>query len=110
MATATVPAFASNPRIPRHRQLLSYRSIWSVLSAWSVLSIASAASFLSVGSFASILSIGSSKSVLSIGSHGGLDSPKQRNPIKRGLRLRATHGCGCPALHRSNCAILECPT
>ena len=53
------------------RGSLSYRSLWSVLSAWSVLSVASAASLLSVGSFASILSIGSSNSVLSIGSHGG---------------------------------------
>ena len=53
------------------RRSLSYRSLWSVLSASSVLSVASAASFLSIGSFASILSIGSSNSVLSIGSDGG---------------------------------------
>ena len=53
------------------RRSLSYRSLWSVLSASSVLSVASAASLLSIGSFASILSIGSSNSVLSIGSDGG---------------------------------------
>jgi hypothetical protein len=53
------------------RRSLSYRSLWSVLSASSVLSVASAVSLLSVGSFASILSIGSSNSVLSIGSDGG---------------------------------------
>ena len=53
------------------RRSLSYRSLWSVLSASSVLSVASAASVLSIGSFASILSIGSSNSVLSVGSDGG---------------------------------------
>jgi hypothetical protein len=53
------------------RSPLSYRSLWSVLSASSVLSVASAASLLSIGSFASILSIGSSNSILSIGSDGG---------------------------------------
>ena len=65
------------------RRSLSYRSLWSVLSAWSVLSVASAASLLSVGSFASILSIGSSNSVLSIGSHGGfLSIGAPRRPPK----------------------------
>ena len=53
------------------RRSLSYRSLWSVLSASSVLSVASAASVLSIGSFASILSIGSSNSILSVGSDGG---------------------------------------
>jgi hypothetical protein len=53
------------------RRSLSYRSMWSVLSAVSLLSVASAASLLSIGSFASILSIGSSCSCLSIGSDGG---------------------------------------
>ena len=53
------------------RRSLSYRSLWSVLSASSVLCVGSAASLLSIGSFASILSIGSSHSVLSIGSDGG---------------------------------------
>ena len=52
------------------RRSLSYRSLWSVLSASSVMSVASAASLLSIGSFASILSIGSSNSVLSLGSDG----------------------------------------
>jgi hypothetical protein len=58
----------TNAKQPRS---LSYRSLWSVLSASSVLSVASAVSLMSIGSFASILSIGSSNSVLSIGSDGG---------------------------------------
>ena|SRR5688572_9069999 len=84
-------AHVAAPAVPpvadiTQRRSLSYRSLWSVLSAWSVLSVASAASLLSVGSFASILSIGSSNSVLSIGSHGGFLSigasrrPRQRTP------------------------------
>ena len=59
------------PSEARRTSRLSYRSLWSVLSASSVLSIASAASLLSVGSFASVLSVGSSHSVLSVGSDGG---------------------------------------
>src|SRR5262245_50479529 len=68
----------------RHRSL-SYRSLWSVLSASSVLSVASAASLLSIGSFASILSIGSSNSVLSIGSDGGFLSIGRSRRSRRGL-------------------------
>lgn len=69
------PVSRTAVEVARHRKVmprsLSYRSLWSVLSASSVLSIASAASLLSIGSFASILSIGSSNSILSIGSDGG---------------------------------------
>ena len=71
---AGAAALAPHTHRPAHdvqRSPLSYRSLWSVLSASSVLSIASAASLLSIGSFASILSIGSSDSMLSIGSDGG---------------------------------------
>jgi hypothetical protein len=66
------------------RGALSFRSVWSVLSASSVLSIASAASLLSIGSFAPILSIGSSHSVLSIGSDGGflsVGSSRRARPL-----------------------------
>jgi hypothetical protein len=74
----------SDAFVPRCRSL-SYRSLWSVLSASSVLSIASAASLLSIGSFASILSIGSSNSILSIGSDGGFLSfgASRRSRIRR---------------------------
>ena len=68
---ADVPATIGRLRDNTRGRSLSYRSLWSVLSASSVLSVASAASLLSIGSFASILSIGSSNSVLSIGSDGG---------------------------------------
>jgi hypothetical protein len=68
----------------RARGLLSYCSLWSVLSASSVLSVASAASILSIGSFASILSIGSSNSVLSIGSDRGFLSIGSRRRSRRG--------------------------
>ena len=68
--------YGSRAEVPRRtynrpRRSLSYRSLWSVLSASSVLSVASAASVLSIGSFASILSIGSSNSILSVGSDAG---------------------------------------
>ena len=65
------------------RRALSYRCLWSVLSACRVLSVASAVSVLSVGSFASILSIGSSCSVLSIGSDGGFLSIGRRRHSPR---------------------------
>src|SRR5262245_40757783 len=78
---ASVGRLADNAR----RRSLSYRSLWSVLSATSVLSVASAASLLSIGSFASILSIGSSNSVLSIGSDGGFLSIGRSRRSRRGL-------------------------
>jgi hypothetical protein len=86
-AASGAPAAAWRRADVTRSRSLSYRSVWSVLSASSVLSVASAASLLSIGSFASILSIGSSNSILSIGSDGGFlsigASRRSRQPAEK---------------------------
>jgi hypothetical protein len=93
VGTAGLVPDTHRPTNNLRRSSLSYRSVWSVLSASSVLSVASAASLVSIGSFASILSIGSSNSVLSIGSNGGfLSIGASQDPRRPGAPARAEMG------------------